>query len=115
MIMCPDCLKPNPIYSNEICKKCYMKVYNQIVIKKKQQQRKNDYWQSVKITATDKELLRLSLLRMKYSYETDFDYMLVNHIYLKYKADYMPDWPFYGIKSYINRIIPQLKLIFNKK
>lgn len=111
--MCPDCLKPNPIYANEICKKCYMKVYNQTILKEKQQ-RKKDHWQSVKITDSDKELLRLSLLRMKYSYETDFDYMLVNHIYLKYKADYMADYPFYGIESYIDRIMPQLKLIFKK-
>jgi hypothetical protein len=110
--MCPDCLKTDVIYAREVCKKCYYKAYIRDVVAKTKSDKKEDWWKSVKITDSDRELLRLSLLRMKYSYETAFDYMVINHLYLKYKAPHMAEYPDYGVLRYIDKIKSQLRLIF---
>lgn len=113
MFMCPNCLTTNVIYAKQVCKKCYYNAYVKQNLAKTKSEKREDWWKSVKITDSDKEMLRLSLLRLRYSYETDFDYLLINHIYLKYKAHYMAEYPDYGVLRYIDKIKAQLKLIFS--
>ena len=105
--MCPDCLKDKPIYAKEICKTCYMKInYSEV------KQKKLNWWKEVKIQPEHKEAIRISLLRLRYSYEQPIDYMVLMHFYLMYKAPWMKDFTEYNLERTMDRIKPELKKIF---
>jgi len=105
--MCPDCLKDKPIYAKEICKSCYTKSYY-----REGKQKKLSWWKAINIQPEHKEAIRISLLRLRYSYEQPIDYMVLMHFYLMYKAPWMKEFPDYNLQRTMDRIKPELKKIF---
>lgn len=82
------------------------------IIYKQVKQKKSNWWKQVKIQPEHKELIKMSLLRLRYSYEKPIDYMLLIHFYLLYKAPWMKEFGEYSLQRTIDRIKPELKQIF---
>lgn len=109
--MCPDCLKDKPLWIKGICKSCYRKVYNKKAFDEKKATREN-WWKTVDIQPEHKEVIRMSLIRFKYSYEQPLDYIILVHFYLMYKAPWMAEFPDYNQDRTLDKIKPQLRKIF---
>lgn len=106
--MCPDCNKDVKIHAQGVCKKCYNYAYSQ----KYHREKSNDWWKKIDISSKDKELIRLSLLRYKWSYETPIDAMILIHFYLQYKKESMANFENYRTSHYIDKIRKQIQKIF---
>jgi hypothetical protein len=109
--MCPDCLKDKPIWIKGICKSCYRKAYNKKAFDERKATREN-WWKTIQIQPEHKEVIRMSLIRFKYSYEQPLDYMILVHFYLMYKAPWMAEFPDYNQDRTLDKIKPELRKIF---
>lgn len=106
--MCPDCLQDVPIHSKEVCKKCYSRIYHNSIKKIK----KKNWWTSIEISPSEKEKLRLTLLRYKWFNTTDIDIFVLTDFYLRFKAEWMPEYPLYNIERFTVAIKKELSKVF---